>query len=127
MMDGLLGTWRLATHCIEDGSGARREPFGAQPGGLLVVGSDGYLSVLITADPAAAAETPFLGYAGRYRLEEDRLITAVEVAWVPAWVGSEQVRGVRLDGDRLELTTVPTPMPGTGATVVATLVWARAT
>ncbi len=125
----LIGTWRLRSHQVEDkAAGTRSEPFGAAPSGLLVFGGDGYMSVLITADPAGAPPaTPLLAYAGPYRVQSDRLVTTVEVAWVAAWVGSEQVRGLRLDGERLELTTLPTTLPGGSAPLVATLVWTRAT
>jgi hypothetical protein len=42
---------------------------------------------------------------GGYRVEDDRLSTIVDSAWLPAWVGTEQPRTFRRDGDTLMLMT----------------------
>jgi hypothetical protein len=44
-------------------------------------------------DSAVPAElfTTLIAYAGTYRLEGDKWTTKVEVAWIPEWVGTEQV------------------------------------
>jgi len=44
-------------------------------------------------------------YSGLYRLEGDKWITAVDVAWNPAWTGTDQVRFYKLDGDQLVVST----------------------
>jgi len=46
-----------------------------------------------------------LSYTGMYRLEGDKWITKVDVSGNPAWVGTEQVRFFRFEGDRLQVTT----------------------
>jgi hypothetical protein len=46
-----------------------------------------------------------VAYSGMYRLEGDKFITKVDVSWNPAWVGTEQVRFFRFEGDRLQVTT----------------------
>jgi Lipocalin-like domain len=38
-------------------------------------------------------------YTGMYRLEGDKWITQVDVAWNPEWVGTEQTRFFKLDGE----------------------------
>ena len=52
------------------------------------------------ADRAQALKT-MIAYTGRYRVEDGNVITKVEAAWNEAWVGAEQVRAIRFDGDRL--------------------------
>ncbi|MBT4491593.1 MAG: hypothetical protein HOC72_28910, partial [Rhodospirillaceae bacterium] len=43
-------------------------------------------------------------YAGRWRIEDGRLVTKVAFALNPSWVGGEQVRGVEmLDGGKMRL------------------------
>jgi hypothetical protein len=42
-------------------------------------------------------------YTGMYRLEGDKWITKVDVAWNPARVGTEQVRFFRFNGDQLQV------------------------
>ncbi len=46
-----------------------------------------------------------IAYTGMFRLEGDKLITKVDVSVNPAWVGTEQVRFLRFDGDQLQSTT----------------------
>jgi hypothetical protein len=41
------------------------------------------------------------GYSGVYSIEGDTWTTRVEVASNPEWVGTNQVRNFRLEGDRL--------------------------
>lgn len=40
-------------------------------------------------------------YTGTYRVEGDTFTTTVDVAWDPAWHGTEQVRNFKLEGNRL--------------------------
>lgn len=40
-------------------------------------------------------------YTGTYRVEGDTFTTTVDVAWDPAWHGTEQVRNFNLEGNRL--------------------------
>jgi hypothetical protein len=69
------------------------------------------MMALITAGDRARDLPPdvlfdrMMGYSGRYRLEDDRLVAMVDCAWHPAWVGTEQTRYFKLDGDTLSLTS----------------------
>ena len=66
-------------------------------------------------------------YSGIYRVEGDRWITKVDVAWTESWTGTEQMRFFKLEGDTL---TVSTPwllnpnLPGNPETR-GVLVWSR--
>ena len=46
-----------------------------------------------------------IAYTGVYRLEGDKWITKVDVAWNPEFVGTEQTRFFKVDGDRLQVLT----------------------
>ena len=74
---------------------------------------------LLPDDPAWHADAPeadrlaafdsYLSYAGRWRIEDNRLITKVEFALNPSWVGSEEIRDVEFLSDgtmRLVVTRV---------------------
>ncbi len=52
-----------------------------------------------------------LAYSGPYRIEGDKFVTSVDVAWHPSWVGTEQVRHIRFVDDTLEITTPQQTMP----------------
>ena len=46
-----------------------------------------------------------VAYTGMYRIEGDKWITKVDVSGNPAWVGTEQARFFRFDGNRLQEST----------------------
>jgi hypothetical protein len=52
-----------------------------------------------------------VAYTGKYRLEGDKWITSVDVAWNPAWVGTEQSRNFKVEGNRLKVLTPWRIMP----------------
>jgi hypothetical protein len=137
MQDNLVGVWKLRSFVMENvDTKERSEPFGPEPRGTLVLHANGRMVALLTArrtadatEADAAAPLKLLAYAGRYRLEPpDRLVTSVDVAWIEDWIGTEQTRTYRLEGDRLDLFT-PTgrmPQPGGGeVTVSGVLSWTR--
>ena len=77
--------------------------------GVVILTAEGRLLTLITASnraPTATADDLFdsmMAYSGLYRLQGNRLITTVDSAWHPAWVGTEQARSIKHDGDTLSL------------------------
>jgi hypothetical protein len=48
-------------------------------------------------------------FTGPYRVEGDRLTVKVDVAWNEAWIGTDQTRILRLEGDKLFIESVPAP------------------
>ena len=77
------------------------------------------------ADRAQALKS-MIAYTGRYRVENGKVVTKVEAAWNEAWVGSEQVRAIRFDGDRLYIESPPMPHPNiSDKTVRVIVVWER--
>lgn len=109
--DDLVGVWRLVAYFELDPTGTTSEgPLGPAPEGLLMYGRDGYVAVSMMrtgdgADPAAPpnGRETFMGYAGGWRLAGDTVVHRVDVSAHPRQVGTEQVRDVELDGDRLTL------------------------
>ncbi|MBI4764322.1 MAG: lipocalin-like domain-containing protein [Deltaproteobacteria bacterium] len=62
-----------------------------------------------------------------FRFEGDKFITKVDVAWSEWWVGTEQTRFFKLEGNRLKIISQwgPNNMPhlGLGKTIRAILTW----
>jgi len=58
-----------------------------------------------TAQERADLLNSLIAYSGMYRLEGDKWITKVDVAWSPEFVGTEQTRFFRLEGNRLHVLT----------------------
>jgi hypothetical protein len=133
----ISGVWRLRAFFLEDVQTSKRfEPFGPNPRGALIMHPEGRMVGVIT--PAeqraptteteqAAAFQKLIAYSGRYRLEPpNRFVTTVDVAWLQPWVGTEQARTYKLDGDLLDIVSAPTRVPLTGDALVAgVLSWER--
>ena len=132
----IVGTWTLVSVVYEDVATAERMPvYGAHPRGIQIATPQGRWLALMTAErrpiPRTDAEraqalTSMIAYTGRYRIENGQVITKVEAAWNEAWVGTEQVRAIRFDGDRLDIESPPMPHPNiSGKTVRVIVVWRR--
>jgi hypothetical protein len=136
VMSKLVGTWKLVSVMYEDQQTKERTPvLGNRPRGYQIATPEGRWLALVTAEnrpvpgtdqERAQALRSMIAYSGRYRVDGDKVITKVEVAWNEAWVGSEQVRFVRFEGDKLHIESPPMPHPNVGGKVVRAIVtWER--
>mgnify|MGYP000855267460 FL=1 len=115
------GAWKLVSYEVEvQSSGEIMHPMGKAPSGYVMFSPDARVWFVLTGEgrkPAKTAEEKaalldtVIAYSGRYRLEGDKWITSVDVAWNPAWVGTEQTRPFRIEGDRLQVLTPWRVMP----------------
>jgi hypothetical protein len=132
----IIGTWKLVSVAYEDAASGERTPvYGAHPKGVQIATPEGRWLALMTAegrgvpksdDERARALKTMIAYTGRYRVEGDKVITKVEAAWNEAWVGTEQIRQIRFDGDKLFLQSPPMPHPNIdGKTVCVLVEWER--
>jgi hypothetical protein len=107
---GQAGRLAYFNEFAEDG---KKEPaMGQNPTGYAVFNAEGRVFLILTGGarkPAKTAQeraelfTTLIAYTGTYRVEGDRWTTKVEVSWIPEWVGTEQVRSVTVDGERLQV------------------------
>jgi hypothetical protein len=132
----IVGTWTLVSVVYEDQETKARTPvLGERPKGRQIATADGRWLALVTAEgrpipktdeERAQALRTMIAYTGRYRVEDGKVITKVEAAWNEAWVGSEQTRFIRFDGDRLFIESPPMPHPNQNNRVVRVIViWNR--
>src|SRR5262245_37206063 len=132
----LLGTWKLVAFEAEfQDTGERRLVFGKNPTGYLIFTPEGRMMTVLEGEGRKAPNTDddrallfrtMTAYSGLYRLEADKWITSVDVAWLPSWTGSQQVRFYKLESDRLIVTTAWAPAPNAPARLVrSTLTWVR--
>ena len=95
----LVGVWRLASfHDVEDGVPAPG-PLGPDPQGLLFYADSRHLSVTMMS----ADSTAYMSYAGTWRRDGNRVIHHLTIAPNPDWIGTDQIRDLVYDGDRLTL------------------------
>ena len=132
----LLGNWKLVSFFTEDMQTKQRiNVYGEQPTGAIGFTPAGRFFGFVAAEGRKAPQTPeeqaaayrtIIAYTGKWRVEGDKFITKVDVAWNPAWVGTEQARFWRVEGDKLFLTSAPIPNPNVaGGMMIATVVWER--
>lgn len=133
----IVGTWKLISVVYEDAQSKEKTPvLGEHPRGYQIATPEGRWIALVTADTRPVPKTDedrakalrtMIAYSGRYRVEDGKVITKVEVAWNEAWVGGEQVRFLRFEGDDiLHIESPPMPHPNVNDKVVRVIVtWQR--
>ncbi|MBF0557144.1 MAG: lipocalin-like domain-containing protein [Nitrospirae bacterium] len=117
----IQGVWKLVSYEVEiQATGQKEFPMGQNPSGYVIFTPEGRVMFILTAEgrkPAKTAEeranllSTVIAYTGTYRLEEDKWITKVEVAWNPDWIGTEQKRSFKVDQSHLQVLTPWRVMP----------------
>ena len=79
----------------------------------------------VSVEEKAAAFDAMYAYSGHYRLEGDEFITSVDVAWFESWVGSEQRRRYRVQGQTITIVSAPVRSSAFEHAIAGTLVWTR--
>jgi hypothetical protein len=113
-MSQFVGAWKLIQQ-VEIRDGNETFPRGENPTGLLIYLADGTMSVqLMRTDRGRfndmsslqTALEEYLGYYGRYTVDEAASIVVhhVEGCSFPRWIGTDQVRRYRFEGNQLILS-----------------------
>jgi hypothetical protein len=115
------GVWKLVSYEIEIQATGQKEPvMGKNPTGYVIFTPESRVWFILTGEGRKAAKTmqeradllgSLVAYTGTYRVEGDKWITKVEVAWNPEWVGTEQTRSFKVEGERLQVLTPWRVMP----------------
>lgn len=133
----LVGSWRLVSFQVKAvGEDAPpRDVFGPHPFGRLILTPGRTMAAFLSKPDrhppandaeAAALLASMVAYTGKFRLEGDKFITAVDGAWNEIYKAREQVRYFMVDGNTLSIRTAEMPsglLPG--KVTVGTLVWER--
>ena len=135
----VLGIWKLTSFETQDDDGTLTYPMGKDVGGLIMIDASGYFSVHVMdmkrpsfkiADPRGGtpqeiktAFENYIGYYGTFDLDETKgaIIFHVRGAWLPNWIGSDQIRYCTLNGNRLTINTAPVLFDGKNR--VGKLIW----
>jgi lipocalin-like protein len=117
----MIGFWKLISYLVEVQATGQIEPvMGQHPSGYVNFSSEGRVMFILTGEGRKPAKTTeeradllstMVAYTGTYRIEGDRWITKVDVAWNPDWVGTEQARNFKIEGERLQVLTPWRVMP----------------
>jgi hypothetical protein len=137
----LVGRWDIISWLQLFDDGRRQAPLGEVLEGFVRYLPDGEMVCMIArADrkpfvtggqwnaselEKAGAYNSMLAYAGRYRIEGDVVVHAVDISLFPNWKGGEQRRQIRIEGgDRLFIEA--RLEQGTPEARTAQLAWRRA-
>ena len=135
----LVGVWKLVSWEWEvQATGARLPSMGKNPTGYRVFTPEGRMMQIVTAEGRKAPNTEkeraalfdsMAASTGMYRVEGDRYILEIDVAWHPMDVGREVVSSFRFEGNRLQIIGEWMPsmragVPGRMGRIIST--WERA-
>ncbi|MGW0024634.1 lipocalin-like domain-containing protein [Rhodococcus sp. O3] len=137
----IVGAWELVEYSTTSDDGKVDHPLGADARGLIVYSADGFMSAQImrpgrtpyrsrnvhsgeTSERGEAAGG-YLAYSGPYHVDEDNAAVWHEMAvsLYPNWIGDNQKRDVRFDGDLMTLSS--DPLVFRTVTLFPALVWRR--
>jgi hypothetical protein len=132
----LVGSWRLLSYETADTAGRRGTPYEEAVGRLTYDDRGNMTGQVMRPDRARveigkgnavsvrAAYIGYIAYFGSYEVASDgaSVVHRVEGALNPDWVGGEQVRKLRFDGERLVLSA---DVKKGGAIVTHSLTWER--
>jgi hypothetical protein len=136
----LVGRWDIVSWLQLYDDGRRQAPLGETLEGFIRYVDDGDMICMVAragrpgfttggqwnASEAerAAAYSAMLAYAGKWRIEGDEVVHAVEQSLFPNWQGGDQRRSVRFEGDMLYIEA--RLEQGTSEARTAQLKWRRA-
>ncbi|MBI3435094.1 MAG: lipocalin-like domain-containing protein [Proteobacteria bacterium] len=135
----LLGTWTLVAVINTDvASGEKTDFFGPDPVGYIHYAAEGRMMVInVRSDRARpAGATPsareaaellrsVVAYGGEYTIEGNEITHHVDISWNESWTGTKQTRIFRFEGDRIHLSTKPSPDPVHGRLSVRTMTFEK--
>jgi len=134
----LYGTWRLVSFTnTAVGGGETTEPYGKSPTGFINYGPDHRFVAVIMGDKrpkpvdlfkmtdqeAAALLKTMVAYGGTYSYDGKILKVHIDMSWIELLTGTDQVREVKIDGNKLILATLPVPGPPDGKPMISTATW----
>ena len=130
----VAGSYSFVSVVTTSAAGAKAEPFGPNPTGTAMFGTDGRFMVTVmkpgmakfasnnrtsgTADEMKSVVSGSIAYLGNYKVEGDTLVMNIEHATFPNWDGTTQKRTFKVEGDLLKWHT---PAASAGGTAEAVL------
>jgi hypothetical protein len=125
MKERLIGSWRLVSYETTDSTGRKGRPYGEAVGRISYDANGNMTGQVMRPDRRGAEPSRgYIAYFGTYDVAPDgrSVVHHVRGSLNPEWVGGDQVRTMRFEGERLILGTETRK---NGATVIHELTWER--
>ncbi|WP_078741175.1 lipocalin-like domain-containing protein [Pseudomonas fluorescens] len=131
----LVGAWRLVGYQVESQDTHQKIPaMGDRPTGRVIFTADHRVAFVLTGEgrqvgtsdaEKSALLSTLIAYTGIERVDGNQWCTLVDSAWNPAWVGTEQCRDFRVQGDTLQVLTPWRQMPNWPGTTRSIITFER--
>lgn len=129
----IVGSWKLVAAKTQFEDGTATDMHGADPVGSVVFTGKRMTAIITRRSRPARTDNnlgdlfkTMIAYTGTYSIEGNELVTTVDAAWVPEWVGTAQKRFMEIEGDTLVLRTAKQPNPmAQGKLTTGLLTWKR--
>jgi hypothetical protein len=139
--DKIIGTWKLVSWKYNDEHGNALNFFGEEPVGILMYDKSGYMNAQLnkenrvsfksesltegTSEEITQAYLSYAAYYGKYyEKSPGEIVHIVEGSLFPNWVGHEEIRYGKIQGEYLILSTPP--IEAKGKKIVFNVTWKRA-
>src|SRR5215470_1378894 len=129
----VVSNWKLVSYVSDElATGKKTAPLGEHPKGYLIYTPQGRMMALIlheTRSPPKVDEDRInlhkymAAYSDRYTVEGNKVVHHVDVSWNEDFTGLHLVRFVKVEADRLTITTAPGKNAITGTETTGVLVW----
>jgi hypothetical protein len=110
-MPSIVGTWKLLRATARDMAGNELPaPYGPKGMGRVTFTADSRMMAVICdgrTELPPGTTRDYSSYCGNYTFDGERLVSRVDAASDPNRIGTDQVRGVRFDGDHMILIPPP--------------------
>jgi Lipocalin-like domain len=138
-LQDVIGTWRIVSSVRVDAeTGTASDNLSPRPEGFLILTPDSRFMIIEVAAGRAASDTveglaalqkTMLAYTGVFTASPDpgglKIVNHIEVSSNQVWTGTDQVRFLSLDGNRLTITTPTIPNAFTGKPAITRAIWER--
>jgi len=139
--DDIIGSWKLVSWKYTNEQGEAIDFFGENPQGILTYDPCGYMNAQLmrsgrdnfksesltsgTAEEIQSAYFSYAAYYGRYwEKSPGEIIHEVEGSLFPNWIGHDEIRYGKIEGEYLVLSTPP--IDAQGKKIVFNVTWKRA-
>jgi hypothetical protein len=126
-MPSIVGTWRLVEAKSHDPDGTPLPtPYGGKGMGRVTFNAEGRMMAVVCdgrPELPPGIKRDYSSYCGNYTFDGAKLVTLVDAASDPARIGTDQVRDVSYDGERMILR--PPPRQSGGRTEQRVLTWEK--